>query len=124
MPARAAPPRPPMSAADALARAFDALPGLAERLDDIARTLDEHARADALRLDDGLHPDHAYSPEQCAAFLGVAPQSVRRISPELLPRVRSGRVLGIDLLAYRGDIGAADAAAYKRATRDRVLARL
>lgn len=70
----------------------------------------------------GLHPDHAYSSAEAAKFLGVRPSSVAKISRQLLPRVRSGRFLGIDLLAYRGDVTPQDAAAYKEARRGRIRA--
>jgi len=70
--------------------------------------------------EDGLHPDHAYSSAEAARFLGVQPSSVAKISRQLLPRVRSGRFLGIDLLAYRGDVTPQDAAAYKEARRRRI----
>ena len=69
---------------------------------------------------EGLHPDHGYSSAQAAKFLGVKAASVAKISPQLLPRVRSGRFLGIDLMAYRGDVTPQDARAYKEARRDQV----
>ena len=71
---------------------------------------------------EGLHPDHAYSSAEAAKFLGVKPASVAKISPQLLPRVRSGRFLGVDLMAYRGDVTPQDASAYKAARKRRIRA--
>ena len=113
-----------MSAADLLAEAFGSLPDIRDRLERATRALEDRARADSVRaaIDDGLHPDHAYSPEQAAQFLGIERASVVKVSKILLPRVRSGRILGIDLMAYRGDITADDATAYKASMRARVRA--
>ena len=69
-----------------------------------------------------LHPDHAYSYDDAALFLGVHRDSVKSISPHLLPRVRPGRVRGIDVMVYLGYVTPEDAEAYKEAARSRVRA--
>ena len=113
-----------MSAADLLASAFESLPELRSQLERVTQSLEKQAASERVRaaIEDGLHPDHAYSSRQAAQFLGIEAASVPKVSRTLLPRVRSGRFLGIDILAYRGDVTAAEAKAYKEATRDRVRA--
>lgn len=97
--------------------------------DDLRRIVAEAVRENAAgpaatpsTAEDGLHPDYAYSSKDAAKFLGVEPASVAKISRQLLPRVRSGRFLGVDILAYRGDVSARDAAAYKDARLGRIRA--
>jgi hypothetical protein len=103
----------------ALMSAGDALDQIPARIESSMRIVESNARAAAVleAADDPLHPDHAYPPEAACRFLGVKQTSFRKISAVLLPRVRSGRVLGIDLMAYRGDITSDEAAAYKAAKR-------
>jgi hypothetical protein len=112
--------------AEQLARALSALAGAGEALDMIParieramRLVESNARAAAVleAADEPLHPDHAYAPEAACRFLGLKQTSFRKISAVLLPRVRSGRVLGVDLMAYRGDVTRDEAAAYKAAKR-------
>lgn len=117
-----------MSAADGagagatLAEAFASIPELRDQMARVLAALEDHAAAERVRaaVDGGLHPDHAYSPDQVASLLGITRASVLKVSKDLLPRVRSGRVLGIDVMAYRGDVTAQEAAAYKAGSRDRV----
>ena len=103
-----------LTAGEQLAR----LESIEARLEEIAA----HSTAEQLGAGEGsLHPDHAYSYDQVAQYLGQKRASVRQISHELLPRVGHGRVLGIDIMAYRGEITYEEATAYKRARRQRVL---
>lgn len=101
----------------ALTEAADSLPAIRERLDELVRqhgATVEAAAAIAV-VEGGLHPDHAYSNAAASRFLGVKAATVRKLSPILLPRVRGGRVLGIDVMAYRGDVTPEAARAYKAA---------
>ena len=116
--------RPPPSGVEQIAGAFATVLGAAadlaairERLAAAARALQAQATAGAVlaALEDGLHPDHGYDPEQGARFLGMKRSSYLKVSPELLPRFGAGRVLGIDLMAMRGDLTREEAAAYKAA---------
>ncbi|HEX9950188.1 MAG TPA: hypothetical protein VGB53_00325 [Rubricoccaceae bacterium] len=116
------------SSALALAAAFDALdqlPAIREELSRAAKALTNQATAGAIvaALEDGLHPDHAYAPEMACRFLGITRKSYLKVSKILLPRVGSGRVLGIDLMAYRGDVSRDEAAAFKAARRALVVGR-
>lgn len=113
-----------MSAADhfaagieALTDAADALPAIHDRLDELVRLhgATVEAAAALATIEGGLHPDHAYSYADAALFLGVSAETVRKVPKPLLPRVRSGRVLGIDVMAYRGDVSPEAARAYKAA---------
>lgn len=111
-----------MSTAEALADSFARILAVG---DDIAACRGELRRAaDALAsqaeahaveaaLADGLHPDHGYTYAQAGRFLGVKAKTVANTSVELLPRVRPGVVLGIDVMAFRGDVSYEAAAAYK-----------
>ena len=103
----------------ALANAGDALDRIPARIERAICLVEANARATAIleAAAETLQPDHAYSPEAACRFLGVKQTSFRKISPLLLPRVRSGRVLGIDLMAYRGDVTSDEAMAYKAAKR-------
>ncbi|HEX9953465.1 MAG TPA: hypothetical protein VGB53_16975 [Rubricoccaceae bacterium] len=103
----------------ALVNAGDALDKIPSRIESAMNLVESNARAAAVlgAADEPLHPDHAYPPETACRFIGVKQTSFRKISAVLLPRVRSGRVLGIDLMAYRGDITRDEAAAYKAAKR-------
>jgi len=85
-------------------------------VDELERVVDMR-KVEALRraLPDGLHPDHRYDYKGAAKFLGMKPSSVKSIPAVDLPRAAPGRIEGIDLMAYRGDITYEMARQYKHA---------
>ena len=98
--------------------AGDRLPRL---VDELERVVDMR-KVEALRrvLPGSLHPDHRYDYKQTSKFLGMKPSSVKSIPPVDLPRAAPGRIEGIDLMAYRGDITYEMARQYKLARREAV----
>lgn len=116
-----------MSSAESLAAAFaalDRLPEIERQLVRATAALTNQATAEAMAaaLDDGLHPDHAYTAVMAAKIVGYTPGSLRKVPEALLPRVRAGRFRGIDLMAFRGDVTHQEAKAYKEASSARVRA--
>ncbi|MEM7788945.1 MAG: hypothetical protein AAF594_14580 [Bacteroidota bacterium] len=107
----------------ALIRAGDSLDRLPERVEAALRSVESGAIAEAVLavVDEGLHPDRDYLPEQGAAFLGLKRSSYNRIPHAELPRRRGGFVRGVDLMAKRGDISYEAARAYKEAKAEAVL---
>ena len=99
-------------------RASDRLEGL-DALTEQMKRMADHKTAGALPA--SLEPDKAYGYEEASEFIGMKPQSVRAISKTELPRVRRGAVLGVDIMAYLGEITYDEAAAYKEARRQRVI---
>ena len=105
---------------------LDMLPKVVERLDKAVDLLEASSSAVALRevVEDGLHPDHVYSFDEAARFVGKKRSSLYKEHEALLPPVKSrGRTIGfrgIDLLAYRGDITVDTARAYKEAQLDAI----
>ncbi len=98
--------------------AGDRLPRL---VDELERVVDMR-KVEALRrvLPGSLHPDHRYDYKQTAQFLGMKPSSVKSIPAVDLVRAAPGRIEGIDLMAYRGDITYEMARQYKHARREAI----
>ena len=110
----------------ALLRAGETLDALPERVEAIVRAAEASSQAAAMLavIDEGLHPDRDYLPEQAAAFLGIKRSSYHAIPRALLPRRPGGFARGVDLMAYRGDISHDVAKAYKRAQREAVTSEI
>ena len=100
-------------AADRLSK----IPELAEQVERLA----DAQEAQALQPDGRLYPDRRYNYGQVADFIGMKRASVRNISKAELPRCGRGYVLGVDIMAYRGQITYDVAEAYKEQCRERVL---
>ena len=89
-----------------LRQILDAVAHITDRIDSVLRTSDDRdPTAHA------LHADYVYAPEEAARFLGLKRSTYNRLTEVDLPKLRSGRARGVDLMAYRGDITQAEAAA-------------
>lgn len=98
-----------------LQQILDAIARVADRIDSLQRTPggpSEPAHT--------LHADYVYAPEDAARFLGLKRSTYNRLTEVDLPKLRSGRARGVDLMAYRGDISHREAEAYKKAKREAV----
>jgi hypothetical protein len=113
-----------------LAEALEDLTSAADRLDQLDDVADEMERlanaqrAAAVAEGDELRPDRRYRYARVADFLGMKKASVQNLSRTELPRCGGAYVLGVDIMAYRGEITYDVAAAYKRHRRRRVVSQI
>lgn len=113
-----------------LAKALDTLTEAAgdlEKIREVARQVERIADAQkgaAIAEGDELKPDRRYRYDKVAEFLGCAKGTVQNTSEAELPRCGGAYVLGVDIMAYRGEITYAEAKAYKEHRRRRVTAQI
>lgn len=113
-----------------LAKALETLSDAAgdlSKIHEVAEHVERIANAQrgaALAEADELKPDRRYRYARVADFLGMAKGSVQNLSEAELPRCGGPYVMGVDIMAYRGEITYQEAEAYKRHRRRRVTARL
>lgn len=70
---------------------------------------------------DDLNPDHVYTYDTAAPYLGRTRDQVKSISHKLLPRIEAGRIQGIDIMVYRCEITREEATRWRSARRGRIL---
>ena len=105
----------------ALLQAAERLEGIDELTEQVKRLVDTRK---AENMPHELSPDRGYNYGEVADFLGIKRSSVRAIPRAELPRIRKATVLGVDVMAYRGEITYDEAEAYKEVRRQRVLSAL